>query len=204
MGTSRYAMLFAALCLLSACDTGNAAPESPKAAAPSPDEAPGTAPAASVDMNSAPQPVATPAAADDKKALTRRCGDAEMTLQCAASDATCTHTSLTIGNADGAPRAVAKPSGLEEYTAVGLGCVAAKNNTAYFVVQYGERPYGCGFCEWYHLYDVRGNLLTHSDPAILTDDTLPDGQNQVPNNREYDELSKKLGIGKPNVEFLDE
>ncbi len=53
---------------------------------------------------------------------------------------------------------------MDGYTAVGLACVQDRSGTPYFVVQYGELPFGCSFCEWYYLYDASGRQLTHSTP----------------------------------------
>ena len=91
---------------------------------------------------------------------------------------------------------------MSRYTAVGLACTQAKDGMRYLVVQYGERPRGCQFCEWFHLYTTRGELLTHSDPAILIDNTLPKGKDQLPNNREFEALVKKLRIEFPDIDSL--
>jgi hypothetical protein len=137
------------------------------------------------------------------KTLSKRCGGSEMTLSCNGVDAECTQTSLKLSSASGKIIEIINPKELATYTSVGLGCATAKNNTHYFVVQYGELPSGCEFCEWFQLYDARGRQLTHSAPPILLDSTLPAGKQQIPNNQEFDKLSKKLGLNRPHMEFLN-
>jgi hypothetical protein len=91
---------------------------------------------------------------------------------------------------------------MERYTAVGLACVRAKNDMPYLLVQFGERPEGCKFCEWFHVYTPRGKLLTKSQPPILRDNTQPDQNALIPNNGDFNRWSKKLGIERPQFEFL--
>jgi hypothetical protein len=92
---------------------------------------------------------------------------------------------------------------MKDYTAVGLGCaVADTDGKPYFVAQYGELPAGCSFCEWYYLYDANGKQLTHSDPPIVEDKSMPEAQQQSPNNAEYEALIAKLGIQHPEVDYI--
>lgn len=140
-------------------------------------------------------------AAGATKALSRQCGSATMTIRCAAGSADCSQTTLSIRTADGKVRTLDKPKGMGPYTPVGMACASAAHK-AYFVVQYGERPMGCAFCEWYHLYTVEGKVLTHSDPPVLTDSTLPPAQQQYPNNKEYNETAKRLDLEEQDIEFL--
>lgn len=137
------------------------------------------------------------------KALVKQCGALEVALQCNASSTDCTQTDLSIRDAAGKSIAVAKPGEMVDYTAVGLDCAIASDKSHYFVVQYGERPYGCGFCEWYYLYDATGKQLTHSDPIFLSDSSLPEGKQQTPNNREFDAALDRLGIKEVNTELFD-
>jgi hypothetical protein len=136
------------------------------------------------------------------KVLKKQCGAARMTIHCAPNSTDCKQTTLTFKPAEGRARVVDKPKGLGGYTAVGLACASAPDHSQYFVVQYGERPYGCAFCEWYHIYSKDGTLLTHSDPAILTDTALPPAQQQHPNNKEYNELSKRLELDEQEIELF--
>lgn len=64
-----------------------------------------------------------------------------------------------------------------------------------FVIQYGELPYGCEFCEWFFLYDIKGQLLNHATPPLHTQD----GQ-QSPNNDEYEHKLEELGLKHPELE----
>jgi hypothetical protein len=140
-------------------------------------------------------------AAASPKPLTVSCGKAQMNLRCIGSD--CGTTSLSLTDDNGKPTKISRPEGLERYTAVGLSCAKATDNTPYFIVQYGERPEGCAFCEWYHLYSTQGQLLTHSTPAIVTNSSAPEGHRQIPNNAQFDALDHKLGLGKPKMLYID-
>lgn len=66
--------------------------------------------------------------------------------------------------------------------------------TNYFVIQYGELPYGCEFCEWFFLYDAKGQLLNHAAPPLREQD----GQ-QSPNNDEYEHKLEELGLKHPEL-----
>lgn len=113
-------------------------------------------------------------------------------------------TSLTLLDRAGQQVTIAKPVEMKDYTAVGLGCaVADTDGKPYFVAQYGELPAGCSFCEWYYLYDANGKQLTHSDPPIVEDKSMPEAQRQSPNNAEYEALIAKLGIQHPEVGYIE-
>lgn len=140
-------------------------------------------------------------------ALTRRCAGIELQLSCSrlAGDAetlNCKSTSLSIQAAHGQLSKIVKPAEMADYTAVGIGCAVANDGTAYFVAQYGELPFGCEFCEWHYLYDQNGQQLTHSQPTVLRDPSLPGDDKQYPNNQEYTALQQKLGLPKVNIDFL--
>lgn len=140
-------------------------------------------------------------AAGAAKSLSKQCGATTMTIRCSPVSKDCSKTLLTIGAAKGKVKVPSKPSGMDQYTPVGLACASANHKT-YFVVRYGERPMGCAFCEWYHLYTEEGEVLTHSDPAVLTDPTRPPTQQQYPNNKEYNETAKRLGLDEQEIEIL--
>jgi len=126
----------------------------------------------------------------------------EAPLQGADADGQRT-TSLTLLDRAGQQVTIAKPVEMKDYTAVGLGCaVADTDGKPYFVAQYGELPAGCSFCEWYYLYDANGKQLTHSDPPIMEDKSMPEAQQQSPNNAEYEALIAKLGIQHPEVDYI--
>ncbi len=101
---------------------------------------------------------------------------------------------------DGARQAIAAPKEMDGYTAVGLACVQDRSGTPYFVVQYGELPFGCSFCEWYYLYDASGRQLTHSTPPLHG----AEGEEQEPNNDEYEKLIDSLGIKHPEVNYIED
>lgn len=114
-----------------------------------------------------------------------------------------TETSLSVIDQAGNSKAIEKPEEMQDYTAVGLGCAVAKTDgKAYFVVEFGELPSGCQFCEWFYLYDTHGNALTRSAPPLLVDESRPEGQQQSPNTREYQQALEKLGIQHPEVSYL--
>lgn len=112
-------------------------------------------------------------------------------------------TTLQIVGNDGKASEIAKPREMGDYTAVGLGCgIAASDGNPYFIVQYGELPSGCAFCEWFYLYDAEGTQLTNSSPPLLTDESLPDGGQQTANTLEYERMLQKLGVEHPSVEYV--
>jgi hypothetical protein len=123
--------------------------------------------------------------------LTLGCGKAKMTLRCANDRDYCSHTTLIFYKANGRSMILKKPRGIDtDNPAGGLACVKAKDGTPYFIVQYGG---GCAsLCEWNHFYTTQGKILTHSYPAIIGY-----ADKAVPNNKEFDELYDKFGIGKP-------
>lgn len=138
---------------------------------------------------------------DDRgRSIRENCGGTTVVLQCTGS--ACTSTSLQLMTDHGKVLTVANPSGLESYSAVGLGCAVASDQTPYVVVQYGELPTGCEFCEWFHVLDAKGQWLTHSVPAILVGRALPGTRDQVPNNREFNAFSRKWKLGKPHITFI--
>lgn len=111
-------------------------------------------------------------------------------------------TSLRIVDSAGQPIPIARPDEMKDYTAVGIGCAVAADGQPYFVAQYGELPTGCSFCEWYYLYDASGKQLTRSNPPIIEDKSMPEAQQQSPNNAEYEALIAKLGIEHPEVDYI--
>ncbi|MCL1960991.1 MAG: hypothetical protein FWG56_04305 [Desulfovibrionaceae bacterium] len=130
--------------------------------------------------------------------LTIDCGQVKVTIQCARASKDCTQTDLMLQRADGGRLKMKKPRGMEEYTAVGLACVKAGDGAPYIKVEYGELPVGCKFCEWFHLYSTRGEVLTHSVPPVLFIKNAPPTGHQAPNNMEYEKLYDELGLGTPH------
>lgn len=120
-----------------------------------------------------------------------------------ASDGRASVTTLQVLSQNGEASDIAKPGEMDDYTAVGLGCaIAASDGNPYFIVQYGELPFGCEFCEWFYLYDAKGAQLTSSTPPLLTDASLPDGDRQTANTKEYELMIQKLGIEHPELEYI--
>lgn len=142
-------------------------------------------------------------------ALKKQCGDVEAMLVCNSEKPAqgemveCIETSLRIKTGSGQVQAIDRPEEMADYTAVGLGCaISSKNKAPYFVVQYGELPAGCNFCEWFYLYDHEGKQLTKSDPIILSDESLPVGNKQSANNEQFGDLTKTLALSKADIEFV--
>lgn len=144
----------------------------------------------------------TAVVAGSAKSISKTCGATTVTIACAIKSTDCTQTTLTLKTRNEKSRALSKPKGLGDYTAVGLACVSANDHTNYISVQYGSLPEGCEFCEWIALYSTKGELMTHNDPPILNDETLPEGHQQHPNNQEYSAASKRLGLTKPKFDFF--
>lgn len=141
-------------------------------------------------------------------AMKKSCADAEMHLLIdapvqRASKGIPRATSLKIVSSTGQQMVIVKPEEMKDHTAVGLGCAVAEiDGKPYFVAQYGELPTGCSFCEWYYLYDASGKQLTHSNPPVVVDKSMPDGQQQSPNNGEYEAMIAKLGIQHPEIDYI--
>lgn len=84
---------------------------------------------------------------------------------------------------------------------VGLACAASKGGPV-FVVEYGELPEGCKFCEWRHVYGLDGRPLTVSDPPIRVPKGMDPVRGQAPNNDDYDRFRRERGLEKPEIEYL--
>jgi len=141
----------------------------------------------------------------ESSTMQKKCAGAELQLivQGLPSPQGAQSTALQMVTPEGKTVDIRKPNELSEYTAVGLGCVTSqKDSRPYFVVQYGELPSGCSFCEWYYLYDAQGKQLTRSEPPLLEDETLPNGDTQYPNNQEFEALMQKLGIKQPEITYV--
>lgn len=139
--------------------------------------------------------------------MKKTCAGAEMHLLVdapvqAESEEVRPTTSLKIVDSAGQQISIVKPEEMKDYTAVGIGCAVAADGKPYFVAQYGELPTGCSFCEWYYLYDASGKQITRSNPSIIEDKSMPEAQQQSPNNAEYEALIAKLGIEHPEVDYI--
>ncbi len=137
--------------------------------------------------------------------IKQSCGNAEFSLSVdSVGDEGARRTTLQRHAADGQSMRIAVPEALHDYTAVGLGCaVSPADGKSYLVVQYGQLPEGCAYCEWFHLYDTDGNVLTKNTQAILVDRTQPQGSQEYPDNESYDALLKKLQITHPDIQYVE-
>ncbi|GEM_PF-668151 len=144
---------------------------------------------------SSPSPASTEATAQGQNGMIKECPGARLHLATLPRQdgAAATKTQVELER-DGQRQALAAPPEMADYTAVGLGCAEDGKGSAYFVVQYGELPYGCEFCEWFFLYDTQGHLLNHATPPLREED----GQ-QGPNNDEYQHKLEALGLKHPEM-----
>jgi len=157
-------------------------------------EPPATASPSVTNGGNAPAADHTPMTAepDTASTLSLRCGNAVADLH--RTGATSAHATFTPAGEPARPLAI--PDALQDYSAVGLGCTTATDGTPFLVVQYGELPHGCQFCEWYALYDQHGQLLTQNTPAVLGE-----GEQRQPNNQQYETLLSRHGLQHPAMEF---
>lgn len=139
----------------------------------------------------------------DNQSVTSECGIAKMTIECSAKSEACDASTLWIESGTTPRRVAAKPSGMEKYTPTGLACATSKQGEHFFIVQYGELPFGCKFCEWFHLYDQSGKPLTTSSPAVIQLDGRDPTQAQAPNNSEFDAISKKMQLDTPDIHYVN-
>jgi hypothetical protein len=186
MSTLRFVSPLALALLLAACN----APSGQAGSAAAPDAAVAPASAAAAPPSPTQQ---------EEKGMHKECPGATLHLTALpAKDGETTRTRLEIEK-DGQRRAIDAPAEMSDYTAVGLACAEDTKGASYFVVQYGELPFGCAFCEWFYLYDADGKELTHSTPPLRGE-----ADAQSPNNDEYSQLIAKLGITHPEVDYLED
>lgn len=137
--------------------------------------------------------------------IQQHCGSAEFALSIdAGGDENAMRTTLRRLDPAAGTKTIAVPDALKDYVAVGLGCATSPvDGRAYLVVQYGQLPEGCAFCEWFHLYDTDGNVLTRNAQALLIDQSQPPGKQQYPDNESYDAMLKKLRIAPPEIQYVE-
>ena len=137
--------------------------------------------------------------------IRQQCGSAEFALSVDASGGeNAERTTLRLLGPEGHGKAIAVPDALKDYVPVGIGCATSPvDGRAYLVVQYGQLPEGCSFCEWFHLYDTDGNVLTSNTRAILLDQGQPPGKQEYPDNESYDAMLKKLQIKQPEIQYVE-
>ncbi len=144
------------------------------------------------------------AAAEHYAPLSLTCGSAKVTMSC-KEGSSCTKTVMGMTTVDGKSVMLAQPKGLEDHTATGMACVAAADKTKYVEVELGDLPRGCEYCEWHALYDLKGRKLSDNTPAILVDkerEAFNPGSGSYPNNDEINLLVKKLGLEKPDIQYI--
>ncbi|MDF2817027.1 MAG: hypothetical protein K0S73_967 [Stenotrophomonas rhizophila] len=186
MSTLRFVPTAALALLLAACN----APTGEGGTAATPETAAAPAVAAATTPSPTPQ---------EEKGMHKECPGATLHLTALPTkDGDTTRTRLEIEK-DGQRRTIETPAELGDYTAVGLACAEDKQGASYFVVQYGELPFGCAFCEWFTLYDADGRQLTHNTPPLRGE-----ADAQSPNNDEYSQLIAKLGITHPEVDYIED
>lgn len=192
-------LLAAMLCALSLA--GCQRPAQPSSSEPSPANAAST-PASDSPSMSGGRYISPPTAATGSKDMDKACGSGIFRIIRNDTGSAQATTLQRIGP-DGSAKNIVPPAEMGDYTAVGLACApAATDGKSYLVVQYGELPFGCEFCEWFYLYDASGRQLTRSEPPLLDDSSLPAGKQQSANTREYESLIQTLGIEHPEVDYL--
>lgn len=146
-----------------------------------------------------------PACAEAGKtvAASMSCSGTTVEIQCQGAkrndgSADCSQTSIRLEDANGQFTRILKPAELsagdDSNTAASMACSQGNDGASYIIVVYGGLPYGCSFCEWFYVYDLKGQQLTKSEPLTETDDALPEGKNVGPNNSESAALIEKLGL----------
>ncbi len=154
------------------------------------------------DGKAAPGKNTTTSNSDDRSVMSE-CGSAKMTLECTAKSEACDASTLWIESGTTPRRVAAKPTGMEKYTPTGLACATSRQGDHFFIVEYGELPFGCKFCEWFHLYDQSGNPLTTSSPAVIQLEGKDPTQAKAPNNAEFSALSKKMQLDDPEIHYVN-
>ncbi|WOB50852.1 hypothetical protein NYR97_05535 [Xanthomonas hydrangeae] len=153
-----------------------------------------TASAPVAPTSNAHSPASMEAAKQGQNDMIKECSGARLHLTALPSKSGDSPKTRVEIERNGERQELAPPAEMVDYTAVGLGCAEDGKGTNYFVIQYGELPYGCEFCEWFFLYDAKGQLLNHAAPPLREQD----GQ-QSPNNDEYEHKLEELGLKHPEL-----
>jgi hypothetical protein len=124
-----------------------------------------------------------------------------MIVRCSDSSPSCDRNELVLRAGSAQPVVLPAPQGLEKYDPVGLACARAADTTPFFVVEYGDASHSCASCEWHHIYASDGRLLTKSDPAFVSDPSLPGAQSLHPNTADFTRVAKELGLSKAPVAY---
>lgn len=134
-------------------------------------------------------------------AVAKTCGGSTMVLRCSREGSDCSRTELVLRSGASPPVVVPTPRGLEKYDPVGLSCTHAANAKPFFVVEYGDVSHTCASCEWHHVYAPDGQRLTESDPAFVSDPSLPGAQSLHSNTADFMRVSKNLGLSKAPMSY---
>lgn len=141
------------------------------------------------------------AAENAHSAFAKSCGGSTMIVRCSENSLSCDRNELVLRAGTSQPVIVPVPQGLEKYDPVGLACVRGGNAGQFFIVEYGDASHTCAACEWRHIYTPDGRLLTTSDPAFVSNPSLPGAQALGPNTADFLRVSKELGLPKAVVVY---
>lgn len=134
-------------------------------------------------------------------AFAKTCGRSTMIIRYMPGASNGDRNELVIREGTKSPVILPPPKGLEKYDPVGLACAHTPEKASYFVVEYGDASHTCASCEWHHVYATDGRILTQSDPAFVSDPTLPGGQSSHPNNADFIRVSKQWRLSDPSMEY---
>jgi hypothetical protein len=141
------------------------------------------------------------AAENAHSAFAKTCGRSTMIIRCSEGSPSCERNELVLRAGTAQPVVLPAPQGLEKYDPVGLSCVRSAEASPFFIVEYGDASHSCASCEWHHIYAPDGRLLTKSDPAFVSDPSLPGAQSLRPNSADFTRVSKDLGLSKAPVVY---
>jgi hypothetical protein len=141
------------------------------------------------------------AAENAHPAFAKTCGQSTMIVRCSEGSPSCERNELVLRAGTAQPVVLPAPQGLEKYDPVGLSCVRSAEASPFFIVEYGDASHSCASCEWHHIYAPDGRLLTKSDPAFVSDPSLPGAQSLRPNSADFTRVSKDLGLSKAPVVY---
>lgn len=122
--------------------------------------------------------------------LQEQCGDVDVYLSCNEHSSACNKTTMTIKESHKQNVTITPPNEIlntNNLTIVGMACQKDLDGNALIVVQYGELPFDCEFCEFFAFYDTNGKVLTLNNPLFINSSE----EKPTPNNLEFNKLFKK-------------
>lgn len=133
----------------------------------------------------------------------KKCHTFEVELKCIPSKkVSCDKTDISIFKKNNTPIKLSYPTEMkkEGQMPVGFACITSpKDHKEYVLVEYGELPFGCEFCEWFYLYDENGKLLNKNKTAFIN---IPH-HDKGPNNASVNAMFDKLKFSKwPEMDSL--